>query len=106
MINQPFFIRDDGMLKKINLDEIVLLQIEDNYLRVMAANYSYQIRATLQGTLDQLPPGQFVQIHRSIAVAVHHIEEVGKDLVMVCGKPIPLSKKYYPELMSRLNIIE
>lgn len=106
MINQSFFIRDDGRLKKINLAEIVLLQAENNYLRVAAANYSYQIRSTLQGMLDKLPAGLFVQIHRSLAVAVHHIEVVEKDLVVVCGRPFPLSKKFYPALISRLNIIE
>ncbi|SIO00537.1 LytR/AlgR family response regulator transcription factor [Chitinophaga niabensis] len=107
MMNQPFFIRDDRRLVRLNLAEIMILKSEDNYLRFLAKDYSYQVRATMEKTLSQLPEGLFVRIHRSFAVSLNYLEEIGKekDLVVVGGVPLALSKQFYPELISRLNII-
>ena len=85
----------------------MILKSEDNYLRFYANEYSYQVRATMEKTLSQLPEGLFVRIHKSFAISLDYLEEIGKDkdLVVVGGKPWPLSKQFYPELISRLNIL-
>ncbi|WP_346320868.1 LytTR family DNA-binding domain-containing protein [Chitinophaga sp. YIM B06452] len=105
MINQPFFIWDDRKYVKINLNEIMVLKSEDNYLRFLAQEYSYQVRATLDRTLSLLPDNLFVRIHKSYAVSLHHLEEVEKDVVKIGGLSLPVSKKFYGELISRLNVI-
>lgn len=105
MINLPFFIWDDRRYVKINLDEIMILKSEDNYLRFLAREYSYQVRATLDRALSQLPDDRFVRIHKSFAVSLHHLEEVEKDVVKIGGVSLPISKKFYGELISRLNVI-
>lgn len=83
----------------------MILRAEDNYLRFLAKEYSYLVRVTLDKAMSQLPEGLFVRVHRSFAVSVHYLEQVGKDLVVVGGEPLPLSRKFFPELVGRLNII-
>ncbi len=105
MMNQPFFIWDDKRFVKLNLSEIIFLKSEDNYLRFCAKDYSYQIRATLEKTLNELPEGCFVRVHRSFAVSLDYLEQVDKDLVVVGGEALPLSRQFYAELVKKLNII-
>lgn len=105
MINQPFFIWDEGKFVKINLADIAVLKTEDNYLKLYAKEHSYMIRATLDKTLSQLPEGSFVRIHKSFAVALHHLDAVEKEVVIVYGVPFPVSKRYYAQLISSLNVL-
>lgn len=106
MINQPFFIRQDGGLTRINLDEILILEAADNYTKFLALQYSYMVRVSLDASISRLPENRFVKIHRSFAVAIHHVEEIGKDSVKIGGIMLPVSRRFYPELIKRLNIIE
>ncbi|WP_341835673.1 LytTR family DNA-binding domain-containing protein [Chitinophaga pollutisoli] len=105
MMHPPFFIWDDGKFVKINLADIAVLKTEDNYLRLYAKEESYLIRATLDKTLSQLPEGSFVRIHKSFAVALQHLEAVEKEAAIVYGVAFPVSKRYYPELISSLNVL-
>jgi DNA-binding LytR/AlgR family response regulator len=66
MPGQLFFFRDDGILRKINLDEIVVIEATGNYVKLYAAGYSYLIRITMDSLLRQLPKDLFVRIHRSV----------------------------------------
>jgi DNA-binding LytR/AlgR family response regulator len=107
MTKQPFFFRQDGLLKKIKLDEILFLEVDDNYVKFHAADYKLMVRATLDAVLKQIPQSLFVQVHRSFAVSVHHVVEIGRVFVELAGmeKAVPVSKLYFPEFIKQINII-
>ncbi|AWO02080.1 hypothetical protein DLD77_10420 [Chitinophaga alhagiae] len=106
MINQPFFIRKEGGLKRINLKEILVLEAADNYTKFLGPDYFHLVRASLDMSVSLLPENMFVKIHRSFAVAVHHLQEIERDCVKIGGVSLPVSRKFYPELIKQLNIIE
>jgi DNA-binding LytR/AlgR family response regulator len=109
MANQVFFYRKEGQLQRIRPDDIIFLEAAGNYVKLFTQGHSHLIRTTLDIALSQLPGNTFVQIHRSVAIAVDQIDTVGKDFVTLLSFPkkaFPLSKTYYRTLIERINIIE
>jgi DNA-binding LytR/AlgR family response regulator len=108
MTSQPFFYREDGILKRINLEEIYFLEVTDNYVRFFALNYHIMIRASLDGVLANVPKDMFIRIHRSYAVSPKYLDTIEKDHVTFVSVPDatnPIGRKYYADLISRLKIV-
>jgi DNA-binding LytR/AlgR family response regulator len=106
MKKNAVFIWQDRVLKKIYPDTIHCLTMDRNYTNIFVTEEDYvMVRCSLDNALKVLPEDEFVKIHRSHAVPINYIEEVGRDYVLISGKQIPLSKQYYKALMKKLPII-
>src|SRR5205814_3440881 len=81
MTKQFFFYRDSGFLRRILIEEILYIEVTGNYVKFYALNYSHMVRTSLDAALAQLPETLFVQIHRSFAVALDHLDTIGRDFV-------------------------
>lgn len=106
MNDQFVFIKQGGVLKRLDVAAIIVLEAADNYTKFIEMSVSYTARVSFDNALAGLPEGSFVRIHKSYAVALRHIEEVSKDFVVAGGHAFPVSGKYYPELISRLHVIK
>ncbi len=135
MINQSFFVRDEGKYVRLNLSEILIIVTDGNYIRFFGVDYMHLVRGTLEGTLSLLPEGMFARTHKSFAVSLLHLLEVEKEQAIV-GNPnfkeidkgaikvdahylqettetsvnirsiaVPVAKQYYTELVSKLTVI-
>jgi two-component system LytT family response regulator len=93
----------------VPFDDIDWIEAEDQYVTVHAGAKALMMRQSLQSLLAKLPPGRFVQIHRSHAVNVNKIKEVvrlGKgdaQVIVGPGTPLRLSRRYRDELRSRFG---
>lgn len=97
MYKQHFFFRQDGQLKKLNLDNVVFLEASKNYTRFVTPDGDYLIRITLNAAMELLPTDKFLRVHRSFAVAYDHISDVGRESVFFSAFPkleIPVSRPY------------
>ena|SRR5438105_446451 len=109
MPTQNFFYRKDGLLKKIDLGDIVFIEAANNYSKFLTPDGFIMVRVTLDAALNLLPEYKFVRIHRSFAVSVDHIDVVGRESVKLLTDPkleIPVSKKYYAEIIEKIVILE
>jgi DNA-binding LytR/AlgR family response regulator len=107
MSEQPIFLRQDGVLKRMDTDEIILLEVDDNYVKFHTADSFLMVRTSLEGALSRLPANHFLKTHRTYAVSINHILEIAREYVTLAGisDPIPISRQYYPDFMKRLTII-
>jgi DNA-binding LytR/AlgR family response regulator len=104
---QPFFVREDKLLRKVNPEDVVCLSTEKNYTKIFLSDRSYfMVRSSLSNALKKLPADIFIKVHRAIAVSVYHIESIDKDHLLIGNEPIPIGKQYYQSLIDRLNIID
>lgn len=109
MPKQIFCYRKDGALQRINLNEVLFLETADNYVKFVMAEKIHTVRTSLEAALNQLPADQFVQVHRSFAIATDQIDVIGKDFVTFASFPdkaLPVSKTYFASLMERVRVIE
>ena len=104
---KPLFVWQNKELKKVNPEDVVCLVTERNYTRICLTNNNfYLVRSSLSATLQKLPPGIFIKIHRSFVASVYHISSIHKDHLVVMGEGLPIGKQYYAPLLAKLNIIE
>ena len=109
MPKQHFFYRKDGLLKKINLDEVLFLEAANNYTKFHTPDNYHYVRITLDAALNLLPENKFLRIHRSYAVSVDYIDKMGRESVTFESIPdfeLPVSKKYYAEFVEQVVILD
>jgi DNA-binding LytR/AlgR family response regulator len=110
MLNPHFFYRKDGLLKKINVDEILFLEAASNYTYFsMIDRERIMIRITLQEALNLLPKYMLLRINRSHAVAAQYVAAVSRDEVFFVGLKdftLHVSKQYYASLGKQVTILE
>lgn len=102
--NNQIFVKDKGVLKQVNIDEIVWLEALDNYTILHTDGGNHIVHAFLKDVLSKLG-GSFVRIHRSHAVALAKITSVEDNLVYVGKEFLIVSQNYRNDLMERMNIL-
>ena len=108
MAKQSIFFRQSGVLKKLNTDEIILMEAADNYVKFYLDDRTFTVRITLSAALKRLPAKQFLRVHRSFAVSVDYINEIAKDSLLLrdVRAEIPVSKEHYPKIIKQIVIMD
>lgn len=88
------FLKCNGRIEKISLDDIYYFEGANNYVHVYTKGSKFLSYMTLKGVEEQLPPGQFVKIHKSFIVSKRHIHSMDKSTIRVNDVDIPLSKTF------------
>lgn len=100
-----FFVKTDGKnrFKKIRLDEIYYLESIKNYVILHTGDGQVVTYNTLKYFEENLPVNQFVKIHKSFLVSLHHIEKTDTNEVWVLGKELPLGDTYKVDFFEKIN---
>lgn len=70
---EQFTIRDKGREYKVNVDDIIFLRAEGNYLCLQMKERNHLYRMTMNAVETELDPARFLRIHRSYIVNTAHI---------------------------------
>ena len=88
-------------VRLIPVEEVIYLRSDEKYTLVVWAGGEALIRKTIRELADELDPERFVQIHRSVIVALHHVSQVVRGLnetadVHLRGRSevLPVSRSY------------
>ena len=96
-----------GVTRFLNRSDIRYVEAHGDYARLHTAEGTHLLRTPL-GQLEQdWGPAGFVRIHRSLLVALAHIDEVrmesGRCTVVVGGTDLVVSRRHTPELRELLT---
>lgn len=92
---QALYIRADYSLVKINLDDIVIIESLDDYLKIYLSNDKIIVaRMTMKAMTEKLPSKDFIRVHRSYIVPLKRIEQVRNKIISICNKEIPIGGNY------------
>lgn len=82
--SKPVMLNDGFQMVRLNLDEVAYIKAARTYCYIhMCDGRKIELSRPMNKVLEVLPKDRFVQIHRSHAVAVWHIESV-------CNKEVRL----------------
>jgi DNA-binding LytR/AlgR family response regulator len=104
--NRLFFTRLDGVLKKLNISSIVVIEACGRYTKLHAPGQQYMLPITLENTIEILGKEQFFQVSRSYAVSLPDITSIDKDVVTVAEMDIPLARTQYKKLLERVYVLD
>jgi len=95
-LDQYLFVRADYSLIKIAINDIILIEGLDDYLKIHLHNNPKPIvtRMTMKSILDKLSSKEFIRVHRSFIIPFDKIENVRKKIITIAGKEIPIGSSY------------
>lgn len=96
---QPFFIKVNGDFIRLNLNELVHISSDGNFLHINMKNTRYHILGTLQSWLEKLPHEKFKQVQKSHIVNMDHVEKISGNQISTCLGPVPIGRAYKSTLL-------
>lgn len=93
--NPYLFIKiDKKKMKKIFLDDILVIESLKDYLKINTTNGRFMIHSTLSNFTDLLPARDFIRIHRSYTIAINKIDEVEGNSIEIDGIRYTIGRSY------------
>ncbi|PRY84317.1 LytR/AlgR family response regulator transcription factor [Mongoliibacter ruber] len=105
VLKDSLFIRTNGMLVKLKLEDIIYLEADANYTKVNTKDKKFVIRSTLKELESKLDPNRFVRIHKSFLINLAEIEGIQAESVHIVGKEIPISRNQYSWLLHQIRML-
>lgn len=95
-----------GVTRFVSRTEVRYVEAQGDYARLHTASGSHLLRVPLTALEEEWRDAGFVRIHRSLLVALPHIEEVrmdgGRCTVVVAGEELGVSRRHTRELRDLL----
>ena len=96
-----------GVTRFVNRSDIRYVEAQGDYARLHTADGSHLLRRPLTQLEEEWGPAGFVRIHRSLLLALAHVDEVrmegGRCTVVVGDADLVVSRRHTPELRELLT---
>ena len=103
-VNSHLTIRADYKLHNIPLDEIIMIEAMDDYVKIIRANKATLVaRSTMKGILNKLPKPAFTRIHKSFIVNNSKVEAIQAGSVEIAGKQLPIGNTYKEQITANFS---
>ncbi len=101
---RPFlFIKiNKKKMKKIYLDELLVIECLKDYLKIITTSNKYIIHQTLASFTEQLPPDKFIRIHRSFTVSLDKIDTLEGNSIEVGGVRYVIGRTYIKDVKDKI----
>jgi DNA-binding LytR/AlgR family response regulator len=105
VLSDRIFVFDKEKKVKIMFDDILYVQAERNYCRIITKEKHHILTMPMKSLEDQLPATLFQRIHRSYIINLKHVDSVDENSVDINGQSLSISKSFKKEFHQRIRII-
>lgn len=102
-IDKNLFLYSDKTLYNINIDDILFLKAEIDYVKVATEEKSILILDSLRNWNEKLQSFRFIQIHRSYIINIDKITKIHGNQVFIGNKAIPIGKTYKEQFIKTIK---
>lgn len=88
------FLRQNKSHIQIELDAILYIEASGNYTKIITKIKIITIRDKISDILESLPTNDFIQVHKSFAVATQYINKIDGNRIHIQDHIIPIGKLY------------
>ena len=88
------FLRSNKKHIQVNIDDILYMESAGNYSKVITLEKTITVREKISDLLTSLPSDDFIQVHKSFAVAKKHIETIEGNRIFMGKYVIPIGTIY------------
>lgn len=95
--NDFLFIKKKDALKKVKLEDIIYIEVEERYCHIITEQEKFLILISLTKLMEQLNAKKFFQTHRNIVIQADKIVEIipSQNLIILKGNhSVTLSDKF------------
>lgn len=91
---QHIFLKQNNSHIQVDVDDILFIEASGNYTKVVTSNETISIREKISDTIQLLSENDFLQVHKSFAVAKKHIVRVEGNRIFIGDQLVPIGKLY------------
>lgn len=88
------FLKQNNSHIQVDLDAILFIEASGNYTKVFTTKDTITIREKISDTILLLSDNDFLQVHKSFAVAKKHIKSIEGNRIYIKDYTIPIGKLY------------
>jgi DNA-binding LytR/AlgR family response regulator len=101
---RPFiFVKiDKKKMKKIFLDEILVIESLKDYLKINTISSRYIVHSTLTDFTNLLPPRDFIRIHRSFTISIDKIDALEGNSIEIEGLRYIIGRSYIDDVKQKI----
>lgn len=101
--NKEIFVKSGYDWVRINIDNLLYAQGQDNYVCLYETDKHTLTRLTFNELLLKLPSNQFIRVDKSYIVAISKIDKMERHQLTIAGDKIPISQPYRNAILQALN---
>jgi two-component system, LytTR family, response regulator len=102
--NDYIFVKSEYRMVKIELKHILFLESLRDYVGIHTAKEKILTLQSLRSFEEQLPPRQFIRVHKSYIVSIEKIDAIEKKNLIINGTYIPLGDTYQEAFWKKMPI--
>lgn len=103
IIPNRIFIQSNKKHIQLEIEKILYIKATGNYTKIITTDQTIMIREKISSFLGQLPKNEFVQTHKSFAVAAKQINSIEGNTIFIATHKIPISKIYKFNILQLLK---
>ncbi len=102
-ISKRIFLRSNKKYTQVEIDTILFIEASGNYTKVITILETITIREKISTVLELLPKEDFLQVHKSFAVAPKHIKSIEGNRILITDHIIPIGKFFKTNVVKLLK---
>lgn len=104
IVKDSIFIRNGNYYQKVKFIDVLYLQSDHVYVKVVTKDKEYLVRAALQVYMSNFDSNNFIRVHRSYVVNMEHVDGVDATMLNISGHEVPVGRNYRDDILSRLRL--
>jgi DNA-binding LytR/AlgR family response regulator len=104
-LNDRIFVRERDYLYKVLFKDILYIEADGAYTRIITREKSYTISQTLKKIEEKLHSTSLIRIHRSFVINIEHVDRLSENHVHIDKHMIPISRSQKDRVSSIFDSI-
>ncbi|WP_299436730.1 LytTR family DNA-binding domain-containing protein [uncultured Aquimarina sp.] len=100
---KSIFLKSNKKYIQVLLSDIQYLESAGNYVKVITINETITVREKITDLLISLASDDFLQVHKSFAVAKKHIKSIEGNRILISDHIIPIGTMYKTNVIQLLK---
>ncbi len=97
------YIKCNQRYEKVWLADILYIESMLNYINIITKQRKFTVYSSLKAIESSLPPDQFIRIHKSYMVAIHHVNSIDGRHLQVMGHQLPVSRSNKQAVLQKIT---
>ena len=98
-----FFVKSGFKLHKVTFNEILYVEGQGDYLKIVTPRARIMTLQTFKGVEDILPQSNFIRVHKSYIVAIDKIDSIEGNMIRIADAQLPVGESYKKQFQMILD---
>lgn len=101
------FIKKGNLLQRIAIDDIIYIEVEGKYSKVVCRTEKFVIQQSLKDLQAELPPARFSRVHRNYIVNLQEVTRINtfnNEIFLKDGSSLFFSRRYIDVFLQAFKI--